>query len=452
MIKALLVALLSLSIMITPMRQAQAFVPAAVLVGYVVTTGGTAYRIGQAAGAIGAIATLLLSSDIQTGTKGRVGLQQDYIPQPRKTASSQSGTQYRTNTPVTTEYPGGCTQYYQYRNAQGNIVSSSASNCSYNCIALGNSVKNIVNNPNYPEASGQVGQCGTTNGIQTIHLYGGNQNTSVTYSTDRSNGYAYVPAERTVADGFADVKTQANPQTGRIEFSPIVDDPDVQTEVDGGSTHPTIDPDTGEVVHYGVTPDGQRRSLRTKINDDGTTTITETTNNPDGTSVTVGRTTVNTQTGQITSANTGVQPGRVTIPTTTTVPAFPEVKPQTPPANPGTGNIVFPTDYARQYEAGTAAQTVVAAINAQTDFLTESADQPADPETTHFDFFDDIFDDLLSWQLPAHTGTCPTIEFEWQGIHVMDAHCNIIEDHRADIDIAFVLLWSLLAIAIVLRA
>jgi len=449
MINRIIVSLLSISLILAPIKHAHSFVPAAALVGYIATTGGTAYRIGQAGAAIGALALLLLSSDTQNTTRGRVGLKRGYEPKPRQLATNTSTIVYG----APSAYSEGCTKAQSWTlkstGASGGVVTSTC----MPCIQAWNEQVTWFNEPSSTQNkvfadARQCGQGGKT------HRVGG-VSTETTYSTDTLSGLTYEPApNRTVIDKFADVKVDLRPETGKIEFMPYKDDPDFQTEVDGGSTHPVLDPDTGAVVMYGLAADGNKRSLSTVVNNtDGTMDIIERTNLPDGTSVTIGRTTVDYNTGSIISATTSTSTGRVQTPTTTTVQTFPDTQTQTGTGTgTGTTTIQFPTDYARQYEAQQSAQIVSTAIEQQTATLLENSPEPQAPPITEFDFFGDTFDELLTWQLPVHTGTCPTPTFEWQGIQTIDVHCDLIEDFRLNIDVAFVLLWSLISMAIVLRS
>lgn len=327
MIRFIVLFLVSLSLALTPLKRAHAFVPAAALAGYIITTGGTAYRIGQAGAAIGALAVLLLSSDSQSNTKGRIALKTGYEPVPR---ISYSDTSTKVFSPPP-NYSAGCRSYRLWRanstGAQDGFTASTP-------IACADAWQQSIDWLNSSTPSITKLEAGVYG--DKIHAMKG-ANTDTNYSTDISQGFTYQPsASRTVSDQLSDVKLELKMDTGKIEFSPYKDDPDFQTQVDGGSTHPVLNPDTGALTMYGVTSGGQQRTLQTVINNtDGTVDVIETTNNSDGSSVTVGRTTVDYNTGSILSATTSTQTGRVSTPTTTTVETFPEVSPQ-----PGTGTGV----------------------------------------------------------------------------------------------------------------
>ncbi len=139
----------------------------------------------------------------------------------------------------------------------------------------------------------------------------------------------------------------------------------------------------------------------------------------------------------------------------------------------GTGTGSFPSDYAKAGEATTAAGSVVSAVNANTSAiggkldtlhtdLTTSTTAPADPtvpDSSGFDnaFFKGTFSGLLAWQLPSHTSQCPTATFDYvlfgSSNHlVMDAQCTIAEQVRPILSTAAVVMWTLVALFVVLGA
>ncbi|WP_263770048.1 hypothetical protein [Propionivibrio soli] len=131
----------------------------------------------------------------------------------------------------------------------------------------------------------------------------------------------------------------------------------------------------------------------------------------------------------------------------------------------GTGEIVFPTDYARQGEAAAATVATVARLDTLHDDLTKASTAAGDPVVPDagggFEgaFFNGTFTDLLGWRLPGHAGVCPTadIAFTFFGqpfdLH-MNAQCALLND--PDVynvaSTAFTVLWLVCALFIVLKA
>lgn len=138
--------------------------------------------------------------------------------------------------------------------------------------------------------------------------------------------------------------------------------------------------------------------------------------------------------------------------------------PQTQPQS-----ITFPSDYARMGEAAAAAQTVKTSVDALSPRLdtlhhdlTDASTPPTDPTlpaSTQFDnaFFKDTFTNLLAWRLPGHTSTCPVVNFDYTlfgaPTHlVMDGHCTLAEQQRANLSVAMIVFWTLVALFIVMEA
>lgn len=113
--------------------------------------------------------------------------------------------------------------------------------------------------------------------------------------------------------------------------------------------------------------------------------------------------------------------------------------------------ITFPTDYARQGEAAAAATSITNAL------LAPSA-APADPvlpDAAQFDdaFFKNTFDGLKGWSVPNHVSTCPQPGFDWNGSsYTINSHCQLWTDHQSAIAAAMLVVWSIAALFIVLRA
>ncbi len=117
--------------------------------------------------------------------------------------------------------------------------------------------------------------------------------------------------------------------------------------------------------------------------------------------------------------------------------------------------IIFPSDYARAGEAAGAAAIVTPKLDQLHHDLTDSTGTPpADPAIPTFDHgFGNTFGGLLSWQLPGHVSQCPTGEFDALGRHfVFDAHCALWSAHAGELSAASVVLWTLVALFVVLGA
>lgn len=64
-----------------------------------------------------------------------------------------------------------------------------------------------------------------------------------------------------------------------------------------------------------------------------------------------------------------------------------------------------------------------------------------------------LMPDLRTFSVPAHASECPRPEFEIFGtVHRWEVHCDLMEQNRALLEMAMLLVWSLCAVFIVLRA
>ena len=128
-------------------------------------------------------------------------------------------------------------------------------------------------------------------------------------------------------------------------------------------------------------------------------------------------------------------------------------------AGSGQQSITFPTDYARQGEASAAAGTITPKLDTLHNDLSTQAEVP-DPvlDTSEFQtaFFHDTFTGLLAWRLPAHSSVCPTVTFSLApvlaGSYVMDSQCTVLGQVSGGISAAFIVLWLLVALFVVLKA
>lgn len=118
-----------------------------------------------------------------------------------------------------------------------------------------------------------------------------------------------------------------------------------------------------------------------------------------------------------------------------------------------TKEIVFPSDYARQGEAQQAADS----INVKLDKMLEASPAPVDPTVPDpggYTDFGTTFSSLLGWQLPGHTSQCPTAAFNtpWNTAYTIDSHCQLITNHWSALQAAMAVVWTIIALFIVLRA
>ncbi|OIR10927.1 hypothetical protein GALL_70950 [mine drainage metagenome] len=175
------------------------------------------------------------------------------------------------------------------------------------------------------------------------------------------------------------------------------------------------------------------------------------------------QTMVNTQTvtidgtGTVTNVSQTQQPGTVSPGAQNTSNPASAVAPTTTLSN---APISFPTDYARQGEAAAAAATVSSKLDVLHNDLTATTSiaDPVAPDSTTMPWFTNTFTNLLAWQLPAHTSTCPAPTFDLSALlgaghlYTMDQHCQFFNNSAATIQSVFIICWTIFALFIVLRA
>lgn len=121
-------------------------------------------------------------------------------------------------------------------------------------------------------------------------------------------------------------------------------------------------------------------------------------------------------------------------------------------------NIEFPSDYARQGEAQSAADSINNALGPKLDKITQTGADPADPVQplgSEFDqsFFNGTFANLLGWQLPAHSSQCPTSAFTFNSTsYTVDSHCQLVTNHFSALSAVMSVVWTILALFILLGA
>lgn len=124
----------------------------------------------------------------------------------------------------------------------------------------------------------------------------------------------------------------------------------------------------------------------------------------------------------------------------------------------GTQTVTFPSDYARQGEAATAATSITTGLGPKLDAITQTGTDPADPlqpAQSEFDqsYFNGTFTNLLAWQLPAHTSQCPTSSFTWNSAtYTIDAHCQLVSNHFSGFSSVMSVVWTIVALFVLLGA
>lgn len=107
----------------------------------------------------------------------------------------------------------------------------------------------------------------------------------------------------------------------------------------------------------------------------------------------------------------------------------------------------WPSDYAREPTM----QSIQSA-------LTQSGTASSDPviktdSEIRSQFFPGTFDGLLGWRLPLHSSICPVSSFSAFGsVFVFDGHCDLFSNHWAGVRDAMMVVWTLSALFIVLKA
>lgn len=127
------------------------------------------------------------------------------------------------------------------------------------------------------------------------------------------------------------------------------------------------------------------------------------------------------------------------------------------PSSSGQQSIQFPSDYARQGEAASAAQSISNTLGPKLDKLVETSAAPVDvvvPDPSGYTDFGNTFTGLLGWQLPGHTSQCPTGSFTspWNTSYTIDSHCQLISSHWTALQSVMAVVWTIAALFVVLRA
>lgn len=221
----------------------------------------------------------------------------------------------------------------------------------------------------------------------------------------------------------------------------------------------------GKVYASGKDSSGRPVQIEYAVSPDGTKTyITHYTQTEDAAQTTVKTQsiTVDRATGQVTGATAATAAGSITAPTSANAVGTVTTGAAITSGAASSSPIVFPTDYARAGEAGAAATTINTKLDTLHRDLTEKGADIADPvapEASAFSnaFFNGTFGNLLAWRLPAHTSECPTVTFDYMmfsshQVHHMDAQCTIAEQIRPVLSVVMVVVWTVVALFVLLEA
>lgn len=167
--------------------------------------------------------------------------------------------------------------------------------------------------------------------------------------------------------------------------------------------------------------------------------------------------------GIVESVSGQVQAGTLSAPsgaTATVTPLAPTIDTATNPQAPSGQAITFPSDYARTGEAASASTGIQTKLDTLHNDLTTTTNttDPTEPTVADMPGWGNTFTNLVSWQLPAHSSTCPTPSLDLSNVlgagkvFVMNSHCTLINDHFNALQAAMTVVWSVLALFIVLRA
>lgn len=118
--------------------------------------------------------------------------------------------------------------------------------------------------------------------------------------------------------------------------------------------------------------------------------------------------------------------------------------------------IQFPSDYARAGEAAAAASAINTSLGPKLDKLLETSPAPSDPtlpDPGQYTDFGSTFNSLTGWSVPGHSSQCPTSSFSVFGrTFTIDSHCTLWADHSQALQAAMMVVWTIAALWVVLRA
>lgn len=131
-----------------------------------------------------------------------------------------------------------------------------------------------------------------------------------------------------------------------------------------------------------------------------------------------------------------------------------------PTAVTGTVSVQFPGDYAKTGEAAAAAAGLGAKLDTLHGDLTgqTTVGDPTALTAADMPGMGTTFDGIKSWTLPAHTSTCPQPQIDLSGVlgagrvFTLSTHCQLAQDHFPVLQTAMMLVWSISAMFVVLKA
>jgi hypothetical protein len=92
------------------------------------------------------------------------------------------------------------------------------------------------------------------------------------------------------------------------------------------------------------------------------------------------------------------------------------------------------------------------------DWFTGTSPEPTSPAEKSASDFTPVFNHtdvnkLKGWSMPAHLSECPKASFSvWNQNFTVDAHCNLMEQHRATISASMAAVWLVMALFVALSA
>lgn len=424
-------------------QPARAFAPVAVIgAAQVVAPGAASYALAALAGLIGLTGLYLELSDDQ-GNKARMPLSDrpDAEPAAPSAPSNSSGS-------VQTRYIGGGQTHDSYSAACSAAFSfqqmSDPPPTNYEYVLTVNNGSQCAYASRYIPSGWTSGDypltVGTTTGLVCPSGY-----------VESGGSCVLANPREATPDKNCDLKFNARKYM-------YYDDADCPSgpSIDHSKAVPGLRAN-GEIAYvYGKDSFGRPVLLEVLRQGDGTQTVVRQ-YVQSGANVQTTTATVNATTGAIESVSTSTNPGQITAPATAPSDPATAANPTTTPTattdttkNP---EIVFPDDYARE---PTLQATKTAIDQIHTDLTEkESMDDPTIPGSSEFtdSFFSGTFDALKGWQLPGHSSQCPVGSFDWNGTtYSINAHCQLVADHFNALQAAMTVVWSLLALFIVLRA
>lgn len=411
-------------------RQAYAFFPVAVIGVPVITgVGGGTYALAGLAGLIGLTGLMLTLEDL-AGNKANIPLGPNPQNQPKPPKADP-------NAEATMAY---CGRWYVLEGGVANYLAGEY--CSSNGVGVAQAAC-ANGGGEYVESRSA---CATA-----TKLY---PNWGTSNKTSCPSGYTQVLDKCVLNNPRQAAKDKACDMAYSNGAFGFYDDADCAPAADGKKLQPYIR--GPNVMAYGQNSNGQPLLFEVQPGQDEWKIKThQQSDTPTETLVKTDTYTVDPKTGAITGASSSTSPGSITGPSGGTVPA---TYPGTPtPTDPKVNtdptkkaDIQFPSDYARQGEAGAAADKIKTAI----EDVTKPSDELDDPSSPDWaDPWGDSFNGLRGWSMPGHSSQCPVGSFDWDGrIYTIDSHCRLVVDHWGALSASMTAVWLVAALFIVLRA